>query len=141
MVELADGTLLLNARGAGGERRRKVARSADGGATWSPLVDSSLIEPECMASLVRYSDPLDGERSRILYCGPDSTTSRARGTVRVSYDEGATWPVARLVVPGFFAYSAAQRLADARIGVLFERDGYGRITLARVRIEDVEGTR
>lgn len=132
MVELVDGSLLLNARSAGGVRRRKVARSFDGGQTWTPLLDSALIEPECMASIIRYSDPLDGEPSRIVYTGPDSSTSRIRGTVRISYDEGMTWPLARLVVPGSFAYSAATRLPDARLGVLFERDGYSRITLLRV---------
>ncbi|MEZ6017176.1 MAG: sialidase family protein [Planctomycetota bacterium] len=135
MVELADGALLLNARGQGGVQRRKVARSLDGGATWTPLLDSALVEPQCMASIVRYSDPLDGAPSRIVYAGPDSTTARVRGTLRVSYDEGATWPVARLIYAGGFAYSVAVRLPDARLGVLFERDGYARITLARTSLE------
>jgi len=138
MVELADGSLLLNARSAGGVRRRKVARSFDGGQTWTPLLDSALIEPECMASIIRYSEPIDGEPSRIVYTGPDSTSARARGTVLVSYDEGATWPLARLVVPGSFAYSSAARLPDARLGVLFERDGYGRITLLRAGLAWLE---
>lgn len=131
MVELVDGALLLNARSMGGAHRRKVARSFDGGATWTPLADSPLVEPECMAALVRFSDPLDLEPSRVVYTGPDSPSGRERGTVRISADEGVTWPVARLLVPGSFAYSAAARLADGRLGVLVERDGYARITLLR----------
>ena len=39
MVELADGTVMLNARSQGGNRLRKIALSRDGGQTWSQLSD------------------------------------------------------------------------------------------------------
>jgi sialidase-1 len=133
MVELADGTVLLNSRGYAGNKLRKTAISADGGLTWSALRDHpELPEPMCMGSLLRYGDPLDGEPSILLFSSPADTENRALGTVRMSRDEGKTWPVSKLLAPeGQFAYSVLTRLADGSIGCLYETGDYGRIVFAR----------
>ena len=55
---------------------------------------------------------------------------RYRLTVRLSYDDGRTWPVSRLVEPGTAAYSALARLSDGQIGVLYESGGYRHLTFA-----------
>src|SRR5574337_797243 len=56
VVELADGSLLLNMRSYAGKHQRAVALSHDGGLTWSPVqLDPALIEPVCQASMIRYS--------------------------------------------------------------------------------------
>lgn len=137
MVELVDGSLLLNARSVSGTAHRKIAHSFDGGLTWTPLHDElQLIEPQVMASILRYSDPLDGgARSRLLYAGPHSTTARVDGTVHVSYDEGVTWSPSKLLYGGAYAYSVLTVLPGERIGCFFERDGYAYITLARFTLE------
>jgi sialidase-1 len=132
LVERADGTLLLNARNEQGNRCRTVATSRDGGETWSPLADEpALPDPQCQGSILRYTDPLDGGRSRILFANAASPTDRVNGTVRLSYDEGRTWPVSRTVHAGSSAYSCLTVLPDGMIGLLYERDGYSRITFAR----------
>jgi sialidase-1 len=132
MVELADGGVMLNARNQSGDHFRKVARSHDGGQSWSPLVDDhDLLDPECQGTIVRYSDPLDGKRNRILFANPASPDKRVNGTVRLSYDEGESWPVSRAVYPGSFAYSCLTVMHDGTIGLLYERDDYGKITFAR----------
>lgn len=132
MVELADGGVMLNARNQSGNHLRKVARSCDGGRSWSPLADDpELVDPECQATIVRYSDPLDGKRNRILFANPASPDRRVNGTVRLSYDEGESWPVSRTVYPGSFAYSCLTVLPDGTISLLYERDDYGKITFAR----------
>ena len=41
-------------------------------------------------------------------------------TVRMSYDEGRTWPVRRLIHAGPSSYSTLVRLPDGDIGLLFE---------------------
>jgi sialidase-1 len=145
VAETAGGGLLLNARnhwrrtGKQPERggKRIVTRSEDGGKTWSkPTLDATLIEPTCQASLLRYSWPGDGSRSRLLFANPAATPTsnwggpRHRLTVRMSYDDGRTWPVSKLIEPGPAAYSSLARLADGRIGVLYESGGYKQLTFA-----------
>ena len=135
-VERVDGTVMLNARVQDGNKCRKVATSSDGGESWTPLrEDPALIEPTCQGSILRLSDPLDGRRSRILFSNPASEGSRTNGTVRLSYDEGKTWPVSRVICPGPFAYSSLTVLPDGAIGCLFESDGYKKIRFARFTLD------
>lgn len=134
VVELEDGRLMLNARTS--TKRRKVALSNDGGATFSELQpDETLIEPGCQASILRYSDPLDGEPSRLLFSNPANENARDTGTVRLSADEGATWSAAKAIEPDSFAYSCLAVLPDKSIGCLYETNGYDAIVLARFTLD------
>jgi len=135
MIERMDGTVLLNARSIGGVRRRKSAISRDGGHTWTSLRDVDvLVEPECQGTIIRYDTPLVAGKDVYLFANPASTEARVNGTVRLSYDGGETWPVARTVYAGPFAYSCLTVLPDGTIGLLYERDGYERITFARFNL-------
>jgi sialidase-1 len=128
VAELPDGSLLLNMRSYHGQARRAVARSLDGGLTWSETrLDEALVEPVCQASLVRYGS------NQLLFSNP-ADTRRAKMTVRLSRDGGRTWPVARLLHEGPSAYSSLAVLRDKTIGLLYERgetQPYDRITFAR----------
>lgn len=138
VVELADGRVMMNTRTR--NKLRKVALSEDGGATFGNFADDpALIEPACQGSILRYSDPLDGEPSRILFSNPASQTERANGTVRMSLDEGATWAASRQLCVGSFAYSCLAVLPDGNIGCLFEADDYQRIALARFSLDWLAG--
>ncbi len=134
MVELDDGSVRLNSRQFAGNKVRKTATSQDGGATWSAIEDASeLRDPSCMGSILRLTFPADGEKSRILYSGPDSL-KRENGTIHISYDEGKTWPVSRTLVPGSFGYSVLTKLPDGDIGCLYETadaepDGFRALSL------------
>jgi sialidase-1 len=135
MVELADGSVMLNSRKWGGKALRKIATSKDGGVTWSKIEeDSALRDPGCMSSVFRHTFPENGDRSRILYSGPDSS-KRENGTVYLSYDEGKTWPVKRVLFPGSFAYSVLTALPDGTLGCLFETDDANRIVFARFTLD------
>ncbi len=139
MVELNDGSVMLNSRKWGGKALRKIATSKDGGATWSAITeDPSLTDPGCMASVFRYSFTTPTEQSRLLYSGPDST-KRENGVVRISYDEGKTWPVKRVLLPGSFAYSVLTRFADGTIGCLYETDDANRLVFARFDLAWLSG--
>jgi sialidase-1 len=131
MVELADGSVLLNGRKWGGRPVRKTALSRDGGVTWTKIEEATdLRDPGCMASIFRYTFADEGGRSRILYSGPDSD-GRDHGTVHLSYDEGKSWPVKRVLFAGSFAYSVLTALPGGDIGCLFETDDTGRMVFAR----------
>ena len=123
VVELSGGRLMLNMRNHPplADNRRLVATSGDGGATLSaPVPDAALVEPPAQASLVRLTTNASDDRNRLLFANPASTR-RERMTVRLSYDEGASWPISRIVHDGPSAYSSLVVLPDRSIGLLFER--------------------
>lgn len=136
-VELADGTLALNMRLAPG--CRYVGLSRDGGETWfEEYRDEVLPDPSCMAAIARYSDQETGGRSRLLFANPANPTSRTQLTVKLSYDEGKTWPIARIIHAGEAAYSSLAVLDDGTIGLLYETGDvhpYERLRFARFSLE------
>ncbi len=137
VVELADGRLMLNMRNHPPlrENYRMVATSVDGGHTLSAAsADRALVEPPAQASLLRLSTSRTHDRTRLIFANPASA-KRERMTVRLSYDEGASWPVARVIHEGPAAYSSLVALPDLSVGVLFERGTrtpYERITFAHL---------
>jgi sialidase-1 len=59
-------------------------------------------------------------------------------TVRLSPDDGKTWPVGKLLYAGPAAYSSLAVLRDGTIGILYERgyaSPYERITFARFSLD------
>jgi sialidase-1 len=139
VVELADGTLMLNMRiQKGSQGKRGIATSRDGGQTWSELeLDPTLIEPVCQASFLRYSPALSSGKNRLLFSNPASTAGRVNMTVRISYDEGKTWPVSKLLHDGPSAYSCLAIMPDGDIGCLYEGGEvrYGEIVFEKFSLE------
>jgi sialidase-1 len=134
-VELADGAIRFNVRRWAGKAVRKTCMSRDGGATWSAVEDApELVDPSCMASIYRLTYPVDGQRSRILFSGPQSNR-RENGTLWLSYDEGQSWPVKRVLCEKSFAYSCLTSLPDGTIGCLYEAEGTRRIVFARFTLD------
>jgi sialidase-1 len=135
VVELTDGTLMLNSRSYRGKSCRGISLSKDGGTTWEPTTDDpSLVESVCQASLIRYSWLTDKKNSNgiLLFSNPAVPKGRNHLTVRASHDDGKTWPNSRLICEGSSAYSSLAALPTGEIGLLYERDDYKRIVLARL---------
>jgi len=139
MVELADGRVLFNMRSECKENRRLVSISPDGIRGWSePRFDQALLEPVCMASLIRYTWPQAGGRSRILFANPDNLENtlqkwsgsvshdRKRLTVKMSYDECQTWPVSKVLEEGPSGYSDLGILPDGSVLCIYECGEVGR---------------
>lgn len=94
----------------------------------------SLIEPVCQASFIRYTLASEHGKNRLLFSNPAHEKSRINGTIRLSYDEGKTWSVAKTLYPGDFAYSCLTLLQDMSIGCLYEKNDYKSVTFARVTL-------
>lgn len=136
VVELSDGQLMINTRSYRKKGCRAAVFSQDGGETWSPMQDEPvLLEPVCQGSILRYSDPLDGDPSRLLFSNPNHTGQRVNGTLRLSLDEGRTWPASIVITPDYFGYSCLARLADGRIGCLYETAGTREISFSAIPLE------
>ena len=126
VVELSDGSLMRNTRGS---PLRTITISRDGGVTWGEASrDPALTDPQlwdgCQASLVRYTIASgEGTKNRLLFANPADLRNRSFMTVRLSYDEGKTWPASKLIGNGAGAYSSLTILPDGTIGLIYETGG------------------
>jgi sialidase-1 len=127
VVERSDGSLLMNMRagGHGGTYAlgyRVVSTSSDGGATWSkPVVDKNLPCPACQGSIIRLNE------KEILFLNPAvskaggfSLWSRRNLTLRLSGDDGRTWPHALVLNEGLAGYSDMAVTKEGKILCVFE---------------------
>ncbi len=138
-VELTDGRLLLSMRNYRGKQRRAFAYSSDGGITWSqPFLHPQVYCPTCQAALHRYRWK---PTSILLYSGP-AGPGRRNVSLRISTDEGRTWPRTIRVFDGPSAYSDIAVLDDGDVLVLLEcgeKSPYESIALVRVPAATVTG--
>ncbi|HSU62113.1 MAG TPA: sialidase family protein, partial [Bryobacteraceae bacterium] len=137
-VELQGGIILQNMRNG---RTRAIASSHDGGVFFGPVShDPALIDPGCNAGITRYHSA----GKDILVFTNAASTRRENLTVKLSYDGGRTWPVARVIDAGPAGYSTVIPLHDGTIGVLYERgetNAAERIAFARFNLAWVTESR
>lgn len=123
-VELADGRVMLNIRHESEPHQRGVTISRDGTTGWSKLrYDPALPEPVCFGSLVRLPKPPGADKDRLLFVNPHNPSGRERRnlSVKLSEDDGQTWPVARSIEPGPSGYADVAVGPDGLIFCLYER--------------------
>lgn len=153
-IERRDGSVLLNIRNEATEHRRAISVSKDGATGWSrPEFHSQLVEPVCMASLIRhpkgglvFSNP---DNLEATYVDASKTVNRDRKnlTVQWSGDEGKTWTAKKVLEPGLSGYSDLAATKDGTILCLYERGGLdknifrtGRLTVARFTLDWLRAT-
>ena len=125
VVELSDGTVMLNSRSSDGIMARKIAFSKDGGQTYTPMqVEWQLPDPRNNASIIRAfpNAPEGSAQAKILLYSSSSATSRSNGLVRISYDDGRTWSVGKQFKQGAMSYSTMWAMDDGRYGIFYEGD-------------------
>jgi sialidase-1 len=133
-AELNDGRVMLNVRTRAKANRRVVTFSRDGATGWSkPEFAPELLEPVCMAGLVRHpGTALSGGKPFLVFSNPNAL-ERADGkaapgerhdrinvTIKLSFDDGRTWPVTRLLQKGPSAYSDLAVLPDGTMLCFYE---------------------
>lgn len=137
LVQLGDGSIMINCRDNRGGSRT-VAVSHDLGASWTlhPTDRRALPESVCMASLLRWDLPRVGPR--LFFSNPATTRGRHSMTVKVSADEGISWPEADHVLydsRNGFGYSCQAPADDRHLGVLYE--GLGELYFLRLPLEEL----
>jgi sialidase-1 len=119
IFERVDGTLCANLRSTRGDHRIQAC-SKDGGETWEPWsYNEDLPAAGTQASILRYTTEKTSDRNRVLFSNPGAPY-RGEFTIRLSYDEGVTWPISKLVYQGAAGYSSLAVLSDHSILALFE---------------------
>ncbi len=132
-VELSDGNVMLNIRHESLQHRRAISYSPDGISQWTrPELVNDLYEPVCMAGFESLTTVKSNGVSRMIFSNPHNATDpiphhdsrfyvRKNLSLKVSYDEGRTWPVNRTLEPGPSSYSDLAVLPDGTICCLYER--------------------
>ncbi len=137
IIELENGNWMVNSR-VSDLGYRYVHLSDNNGQSWESHIDSTLIDPACNASLIRYSSITDGaDKNRLLFSNACSSSDRVNLTVKMSEDEGETWAYEKTIYEGSAAYSSMTKLNNGYIGVFFEKDDYTEITFARLSIDAI----
>lgn len=134
-TEISGNGLLLNARNQKGDKKaRIVAISKDGGETWdNTYFDEHLPDPVCEGSILSIGTKKG--KHILAFCNNDSRTKRDNLTLRISFDEGKTWPISQVIDKSpnedqskdYTAYSDIVKLGKKSMGVLYEKDKYSQI--------------
>ncbi|NVB39413.1 exo-alpha-sialidase [Pseudenhygromyxa sp. WMMC2535] len=132
IVELSNGDLLRNDRAVGSvwntAKRRWLSRGTIEGGFETFYPHGTLYDPRVEGSAIRYTG---SSPHRIYFLNPASTVSRCKMRVRISYDDGETWPISRQLHDTLTAqqtcdqnlggYSSMTKTADYHVGALVER--------------------
>ena len=127
-VELLDGSVMLNMRSSRDKAHmhRAVMVTKDLGKTWTPhpTHHKELIEPVCNGSTIRITYIQDGqEATALLFANPNSQQRRERHTIKVSFDDGMTWPESHHhLLDEFtgFGYPSLVQIDEEHVGIVFE---------------------
>ena len=150
IVELDDGNLLISMKNFNANKQRlwciyswnHTTQTIDQGSWGTPWYSQN--DPTVQGSVERYRSVRDGHPySALLFANPDSASSRSNMSVRISLDEGITWPYKRMLDTRPAAYSCMTILPDGEIGLLYETGTTSSISdlvFARFPIEWITGT-
>ena len=130
LAELSDGRVMLVTRSVSKPNRKIITLSPNGAASWSkPTFHDQLWEPICMASITAHPS----QPGTLVYSNPHTLkldadgkeTPAGRGkrenlSIKLSRDEGKTWPVSKTLDAGPSAYSDLAVLPDGTVLCLWE---------------------
>lgn len=134
VVQLNDGSIMQNMRdnrnasNKSNSNGRAVFVTNSFGEKWTeyPTHHNKLIEPVCMASLYKhtYITNSGDQNSILLFSNPNSKYKREKMTIKISLDDGKTWPeeywllLDEMELSG--GYSSITSINNNTIGILYE---------------------
>jgi len=127
LAELSDGSLYLDSRIPGGYRVSAISR--DGGDNFTDLATTSVecSNAGCAASVITVPKEVHGRHFLVLTTptgnqfGWSMLRDRTRFKAHVSFDDGKTWPVEKLINEGPSGYSVSTMDKDGNFLVLYEK--------------------
>lgn len=130
-VQLETGEIMLNMRdnrnrGTLKGNGRRICVTSDLGKTWMEHSTSrkALLEPTCMGSLHKHEYTKNGiKRSIMLFANPNNYDRRDKMTLKVSYDDGMTWPDEHWILFDQYkssGYSSITSIDENSIGIFYE---------------------
>ncbi len=131
IVQLDDGRLMADARQSGRTDTRWIAISNDNGETWGKAEPGQVCARIC-ASIINY--PRKGENSLLLWSGIKGP-GRTNLVLRLSSDQGISFPLELLIGSGRAAYSDMSLLNEGDVGILWEggmENPYEKIIFSRI---------
>lgn len=143
IARLSDGRVMLVTRSISKPNRKLITTSRDGSSDWStPTFHEQLWEPICMASLIAYPS----QPGTVLFSNPHSLARDENGmeipagrgkrrnlSIKLSPDDGQSWPVSKTLESGNSAYSDLAVLPDGTVLCLYEGDN--KIVCARFNLD------
>lgn len=144
VVQLSDGSIMLNMRDDRNRDNkdnlygRSVAITKDFGKTWTehPTSRKALVEPNCMASIISYTDGKG--KQYLFFSNPADANNRVNITIKTSDDDGNTWDKfkhLKLYSDGNFGYSCMSLIENKYIGILYE--GAGDLIFQKIPISEI----
>lgn len=143
ITELSDGRVMLVNRNVSKPNRKLITTSPDGATKWSkPFFHEQLWEPICMASIIAYPS----KPGMQIYSNPHTLARDSQGkeipvgrgkrenlSIKLSRDDGKTWPINKTLEAGPSAYSDLAILPDGSLLCLYE--GNKKIVCARFTLD------
>ncbi len=132
ITTLSDDTVMLVTRSVSQPNRKLITYSKDGATNWStPKFHDQLWEPICMASIISHPS----RPGMLLFSNPHSLRRDSEGkevpagrgtrenlSIKLSYDDGQSWPIQKTLERGPSAYSDLAVLPDGTVVCLYEGD-------------------
>lgn len=153
MEELSNGNLILLSRSFG---HKMKSFSSDSGSSWLPFSqDTSLVEISCNTGLLSFRNnnqdllvtsfpaghELENNNGEYVK-GLPAGKRRVNGVLYVSFDNGKSWPVKKVVTKKRFAYSSLIQLSNGNLGLFYEsvlhwRGSYKNILFKEINIAEL----
>ena len=132
----------MNIRNQRGDiRQRIIGLSEDGSATWKETYfDPQLPDPICQGSILTIAQKKGP--FTLAFSNAADTKNRDNLTIRISKDDGRTWPISIPIENGaaagespkdFTAYSDLVSLDSKNIGIVYERKDYSQIVFKKIK--------
>jgi sialidase-1 len=137
---LSGDRMIMNIRNQSGDiRNRMIAYSSNGGEKWDTVFfNNDLIDPVCQGSILGIG--IRKGKMVLASSNPADALKRDNLMIKISYDEGITWPKSMLVDKSssgykgdWSAYSDLVLLNKNTIGILYERNNYSEIVFKRIK--------